>query len=119
LIVCLFIGFMYWESVWQPYFNPTLPPRAAAPVEQAPAAKAPAQPTGTEFIEQSAQPAPSGTAAAAIPGQYPADARINQQGFVEVVTDTLTIQVSLLGGRFTDVLLNKFPAQPEEGSPPL
>ena len=106
LIICLFLAFIYVETVWKPYFNPQpanqqkgpsaqqTPGQAPLPAEtQAPSA------TTAPAAEERVQPGTSG---------YPTDEQIREKGRVQVETGTLTAQISLLGGRLTSVLLRNY-----------
>ncbi|MCB0323113.1 MAG: membrane protein insertase YidC [Bdellovibrionales bacterium] len=132
LIICLFVGFMYWESVWKPYFNPTLP--SAPRGEQVAAPKPAATPDAAEqFLEPSVALDPMAasdlTAEADKPGtaqqptapaaemtRYPSDARVSDAGVIEVTTSKYKANLSLLGGRLTDLYLLEYAAKPGNGA---
>ncbi len=131
LMICLFIGFMYFETVWKPYFYGPINAPQPAPTQSALETPSPsAAPTdaASQFVEadpvaspESAQgvaegtpaisPAPleGGSVLAQAPKTYPSDAQILREGTFHIITNDLDLEISKLGGRVTKALILKYP----------
>lgn len=129
-ILCLFLFFVYWQSVATPYLNPvpqqpsqqgTISGDAAVGTESqlspAPrmdeATSAPEQtPRGTLATDSKVTTSPSDDS-------YPTDAQLKSSGTVRVQTEVLDLTFSRLGGRVISFLLQQYNETVEPDSPKL
>lgn len=123
VMICLFVGFMYFETVWKPYFYGPInvAPQGATPNTSAsPTPSASPSDPAEQFVESSAPIAESenpdsGTASlqqavpSKTPSGYPSDARVEKAGSIRVITQDLELSISKLGGRITKALLLAYP----------
>ena len=138
LILCLFLMFMYKESVWDPYFHPERfvvnAPQTSPVAGTQTAAVAPANPS-TQFTEPGLTPtaptpistttaaavvAPAaGTPAVANQTGYPSDAQVAAQGILRVRSSRLSLDIALLGGRAQALSLSDFRSEVGKDQPQL
>ncbi len=133
VMICLFVGFMYFETIWKPYFygpinvaphsssetpaaSPSPTPSLVDPAQQFVESSAPAVQTGAP--DASASPLAQADAAKA-PNSYPSDARIENGGSFRVVSQDLDLTISKLGGRITKALLLAYPESSSAPEVPL
>ena len=102
LIVCLFLGYLYIETIWKPYFygQPVIVQTVAATNTQT--NQTLSNPTAISSI------APVSNNQAEVKGAAPLDLQIKNVGIVRVVTKDLKVELSLLGGRITKAELLKY-----------
>ncbi len=117
IIFCLFLLYMWKESVYDQYFEPQ---PAARPAQTAPAAPT----SDTQSFEEPAvaPDAPSADSTAAViakPGSYPSDKQLEEAGVLPLTTEAFTAKISLLGGRLLELRLNDFKAEVSKDSPQL
>ncbi len=112
LMLCLFLGFMYIETVWKPYFEGAgnapqqTPAQTVSTLAPSPSPQAEVY---SDTPENLAQGAHKSNAAAA--HRSPADEQITDAGSFAVQTAQITARISLLGGRITELLLNEYQAE--------
>ncbi len=145
-IACFAILLLYKSTVWDPYFygrgqtstnppvntggalpeaastseltgrTPTTVPPATSPVVQ-PASQAPSSPAP---VSQAIAPAQAGlTQSSGLQGTFPGDQQIQAAGVFRVETDTLSVQLSYLGGRAVKLLLKDYAEDLKPESPRL
>lgn len=109
VIICLFIGLIYVETIWKPYFYGI---QVQAP--QQVAQKTSSAPSSVAQLQNN-QPQSNGTQASVTSGQsvdeqagFPSTAQLQAAGTFRVITDELNVEMSLLGGRVISAGLEKY-----------
>jgi len=114
LIICLFIGFIYVETVWKPYFFgvQVVSPQEAAQISSTPGQ----QPQSAQGIVGTNQPqvalqdgaAQTSSQPANTQQGFPSSAQLESAGTFRVITEELNVELSLLGGRVISAGLEKY-----------
>lgn len=127
IILCLFLLFMYKESVWDPYFHPERFRQQVRVVTQpAPEAARPdspdrfADPAQTVAAVVPNQPATAPATAVPQPATtYPSDTQVASGGMMTLRSSVMSIELSLLGGRVTKLELPQYRSTVEKDARPL
>ncbi len=132
ICLILFLLFLYKETVWDAYSKKPAPddPTAHSVVTQTGASQSGATRSEASQGTATTQAVPptnikGGEAAPSQPGALPGtnsmpdDQALIQAGEFSVLTDTLDVNVSLLGGRFTQVLLRSYLTELAQTSRPI
>ena len=117
IIFCLFLLYMWKETVYDQYFEAqTAKPAAVQTAPVAPKAE-------TQSFEEPAAPVEGATevkpGAVTKPSSYPSDKQLEQAGVLSLNTETFNAKLSLLGGRLTELYLTQFKAEATKDSAPL
>ena len=118
LIICLFIGVLYVETVWEPYFYGTRRVQPAGDAQQAAAGQGAGQGADKSTANtqaavntlpgQNANNNQTGLGALAHAGKPLSTAQIRSAGIVRIKTKEAVIEISQLGGRIVSYSLNHF-----------
>ena len=117
LIICLFLAYMYVETLWKPYFY-GYPAQQAPQTAATPAPTASRETAGKQFLEAASTPTTTSssetTQSAAAPSApstpYPDDLTIRNAGSIIVRNEVFELEISLLGGRILRASLLEYSA---------
>ena len=121
LIICMFLGFMYLETIWKPYFygkpvynqasNAELQPTNSQPLNN--------QLVNTQEVDarQTNSELPSNNLVAnqAQTNSSPLDSDLKNK--IKVLTNDLNVEISLLGGRITKAEVSNYKKDLEKNTP--
>jgi YidC/Oxa1 family membrane protein insertase len=108
VMVCLFLGYMYVETIWKPYFF-------GRPVVVASTADKQAAESNTPLAQIVSEDANKITQSPEL--KNPVDQQLTQAGKVRVLTKDLKVELSLLGARITKLELLKYKRDLKEKIP--
>lgn len=107
VIICLFIGFIYVETVWKPYFFGIPRTAQVAQTSQPQTTGGLASPTPAARLSQGIQSPEQGTAGTQNTA-YPSSSQIKDNGTFRVISKELNVEISLLGGRIISAGLENY-----------